>query len=161
MVFWVGGMVFFAFVLAPVAFHTLPSMREAGAVVGASLRVFDIIAVVCAGLFLAATAMLFRQSAKRVRGRYEMEFLLTCVMLLGTAYIQWNLLPAMDVDQAIARGDVASLPVDDPAHLHFHKLHKRSERVEGAVLLLGLVVIFLMSREHLRFDELAKAAPPA
>ena len=32
-VIWVGGLIFFAFVLAPLAFHTLPSNHEAGLIV--------------------------------------------------------------------------------------------------------------------------------
>ena len=33
MVAWVGGLAFFAFVVAPVAFHVLPGAHEAGLVV--------------------------------------------------------------------------------------------------------------------------------
>ena len=39
MVAWVGGLGFFAFVVAPVAFGSLPSAHEAGIVVGGTLRV--------------------------------------------------------------------------------------------------------------------------
>ena len=149
---WVGGLVFFAFVLAPAAFHTLPNVHEAGLIVGQSLRVFDVFAVGCAVMFLAVTAVMFRLATQRIRGRYEMEFLLAIVMLLGTAYIQWNLLPAMDADQSLAGGDIASTPVEFPAHVHFDKLHVRSERTAGTILVLGLGVLFLMSREHAVVD---------
>ena len=145
---WVGGLVFFAFVLAPTAFHTLPRVHEAGLVVGESLRGFDVFALVCGSLFLLATAAMFRAAAMRVRGRYEIEFLLAGVMLLGTAYLHWNILPAMDADQRLAAGDIARTPADYPAHIHFDKLHHRSERVAGAVLVIGLGVLFLMSREQ-------------
>ena len=114
---WVGGLIFFAFVLAPTAFHTLPSVHLAGLVVGESLRVFDVLALVCGSLFLLATALMFRTAAMRVRGRYEMEFLLAGVMLLGTAYLHWNILPAMDADQRLGSGDIASTPADYPAHV--------------------------------------------
>ena len=150
MVVWVGGLIFFAFVLAPAVFHTLPTIHEAGLVVEAALRLFDMIALGAGGLFLAVTALLYRLTSMRIKGRYEMEFLLAGVMLLGTAYIQFNILPAMDRDLARANGDIATVPVTHPARVHFDKLHVRSERVEGAVLLIGLGVVFLMSREHLR-----------
>jgi uncharacterized membrane protein len=133
MVVWAGGLIFFAFVLAPTAFHTLPSVHLAGAVVGASLKLFDVIAIVCGFLFLAVTGTMFRAAPMRIRGRYEMEFLLTGVMLLGTAYIHWNIIPAMDADT--------------------YKLHVRSERVEGGVMLLSLGVLFLMSREQLAVED--------
>ncbi len=148
MVVWVGGLCFFAFVLAPTAFATLPTIHEAGLIVGATLRVFDLVGVVCGALFLAATALLFRSAPMRIRGRYEMEFLLATVMLLGTSYIHWNVLPAMETDRLQAGGDVAAVEPTNPARVHFDKLHTRSERVEGAVLFIGLGVVFLMSREH-------------
>jgi uncharacterized membrane protein len=148
MVVWVGGLCFFAFVLAPTAFETLPSVHEAGLIVGATLRVFDVVALDCGAIFLAATALLFRGAKMRIRGRYEMEFLLAAVMVLATAYIHWNILPAMDQDRAQAGGDIATAEPTNPARIHFDKLHTRSERVEGAVLFIGLGVVFLMSREH-------------
>ena len=101
---WVGGIAFFAFVLAPVAFHTLPTIQLAGLVVGQSLRVFDVAALTLGILFLATTAVLFTQAPMRIRGRYEMQFLFTAVMLLATAYIHFNILPSMDADQSYAHG---------------------------------------------------------
>lgn len=147
-VVWVGGLCFFAFVLAPAAFRTLPSVREAGLIVGATLRVFDGVALGCGMAFLAATAMLFRGALMRVRGRYEMEFLLAVVMCAATAYIHWNILPAMEADRVSAGGDVSTVAATNPARMHFDRLHARSEKVEGAVLLVGLVVMFLISREQ-------------
>ena len=143
---WVGGLAFFAFVLAPTAFHLLP-LHDAGMIVGASLRVFDKIELGCGGLFLAVTALLFRAAVHRIRGRYEFEFLLALVMVLATVYLQWNIIPAMDQDQRLAGGDINTVEPTNPARLHFNKLHARSEKVAGTTLLLGLGVLFLMSRE--------------
>jgi hypothetical protein len=42
-----------------------------------------------------------------------------------------------------AVGDFASVAVNDPARVQFDALHVWSTRVEGAVLLLGLIVIYL------------------
>ncbi len=152
MTLWVGGLTFFAFVLAPTAFAVLPSIHLAGSVVGECLKIFDKVALVCGAVFLAATALLFRQAAHRIRGRYEMEFLLAGVMLLATAYLQWNIIPAMDRDQSLAGGDINAASPSNPARIHFNQLHIRSERDAGLTLLLGLGVLFLMSREHLRLD---------
>ena len=148
MVVWVGGLCFFAFVLAPTAFRVLPSIHLAGLIVGQTLRVFDVVGLACGGLFLASTALMFQRAVMRVRGRYEMEFLLAAIMVAATAYIHWNILPSMDADQAHAGGDIASMPETNAARIHFDKLHHRSENVEGAVLFMGLGVVFLMSREH-------------
>ncbi len=149
MVTWVGGLLFFAFILAPTAFHTLPSTHDAGLIVGATLRVFDLVGIACGACFLAVTAVLFARAPMRIRGRYEMQFLLTAVMILATAYIHLNILPSMDRDRDRTGGDITSVPPTHPARAHFYTLHKRSERVESAVLLLGLAVVVLLSREQL------------
>ena len=143
---WVGGLVFFAFVLAPTAFHRLP-VHEAGLVVGESLRIFDYLELGCGVLFLAATALLSRGVEMRIKGRYEMELLLALAMILGTGYLAWNVLPAMDQDQRQAGGDIQLVEATNPARLHFERLHKRSEKTAGTVLLLGLAALFLISRE--------------
>jgi Domain of unknown function (DUF4149) len=153
MVVWAGGLIFFAFVLAPTAFHTLPTVHLAGAMVGASLKVFDVLALVCGFVFLGVTALMFRGAAIRIRGRYEMEFLLAGVMVLGTAYIHWNVIPAMDADMAQVGGDIDKVEITNPTRMHFEKLHVRSERVESVVLLLSLGVLFLMSREQLAVED--------
>ncbi len=152
MTIWVGGLIFFAFVLAPTAFHVLPSIHEAGLIVGSSLKVFDWISLTCGVLFLAATAAIFRVAPMRIRGRYELQFLLALVMFLGMGYLTWNIVPAMDNDQRLAGGDVNAVEPTNPARLHFEKLHVRSERTAGTVLILGLVVVFLMSRETARLE---------
>lgn len=152
MTVWVGGLIFFAFVLAPTAFHVLPSVREAGLIVGACLKLFDWIAVICGAMFLAVTALIYRGAPMRIRGRYELQFLLALVMTLGTGYLATGIIPAMDKDQQLAGGDINSVEPTNPARIHFQTLHVRSERTAGAVLLVGLGVLFLMSRETSRLD---------
>lgn len=155
---WVGGLIFFAFILAPTAFHVLPSQHEAGLIVGATLHTFDYVAMGSGAVFLLATGLLFRGAPRRIQGRYEIEFLLALLMLLATGYIHYNILPSMEADRArvyheTSGGDINSVPATHPAHAHFDKLHARSENVEGGVLLLGLVVLFFLSREHARIEE--------
>lgn len=148
-VVWVGGIVFFAFVLAPVAFHLLPSQHIAGIVVGGTLRVLDIIGLTCGFIFWAGTALLFRQSPSAHKGRYEAQIIIATIMLAATAYLHANILPAMEQDRTSVGGDIETAPPTSPAKLHFEKLHQRSENVEGAVLLCGLAIVILMARESL------------
>jgi uncharacterized membrane protein len=156
MALWVGGLAFFAFVLAPTAFRVLPSFHEAGLIVGEALKVFDTISLAGGAVFLAATAILFLRAPNRIKGRYEMEFLLALVMVVCTVYLTWNVIPAMDQDQVLAGGDVNTVPPTNPARIHFEKLHKRSENVAGTVFFIGLGVLFLMSREHVVLPPLEK-----
>jgi len=152
MVVWVGGIIFFAFVLAPVSFHTLPSVQLAGSVVGATLKVFDLIAFGCGLLFLSVTGWLYVQSPMRLKGRYELELLLAGIMMLATAYLHWGILPPMDRDRAQAGGDISTVAPDNPARIHFDRFHSRSEHVEELVLIVGLGMLFLLSRGGIR-DE--------
>lgn len=147
MTIWVGGLVFFAFVLAPAAFHTLPNVHEAGLIVGASLRMFDRVGLACGGVFLVGTFAWSRRVRKAGFRLPQTEMLLAGAMLLLTSYLHWGILPAMDGDRERAGGDISSASKNDPARMHFDRLHARSERVEGGVLLIGLVVIYLLSRE--------------
>lgn len=146
-VVWVGGIIFFAFVLAPVAFSLLPSQHMAGTVVGGTLRVLDIVGLVCGAVFWLSTALLFRQAADASKRRFEGELLLASAMLLATAYLHAGILPTMEQDRIAAGGDIEAAPVASPAKVHFERLHKRSERIEGIVLLLGLGIVFLLSGE--------------
>jgi uncharacterized membrane protein len=146
-VVWVGGIIFFAFVLAPVAFSLLPSQHLAGAVVGGSLRVLDIIGLVSGAFFWLATVLLFRRSDPAHKRPYEIQLLLSAVMLLATAYLHAGILPAMEQDRLHSGGDIEAAPKDNPAKVHFESLHKRSERLEGAILFLGLGLVLLIARE--------------
>ena len=51
----------------------------------------------------------------------------------------------MDVLRA-SLGDVRSAPIDNPERIQFDSLHMWSTRVEGAVLLLGLLVVYMTAR---------------
>jgi hypothetical protein len=68
-------------------------------------------------------------------------------MLLVTAYSQFRILPAMELDRALAGGDVETASLENAGRVDFERLHTLSERLEGLVLLCGLGVVFVLSRE--------------
>lgn len=144
MVTWVGGLLFFAFVLAPVAFHVLPSQHLAGLVVGGTLVVLHRIGEACGALFLIATLVLWSQ---RNEGRYAIQIAFVALMLAITLYLQASVLPAMERDRAHAGGDIDAAEPDNPARRDFERLHPLSERFEGAALLAGLGIVVLMAAE--------------
>ena len=147
MVAWVGGLIFFAFVVAPVAFHSLPSTHEAGIVVGGTLRVLHWIGLIGGALFYVATAILWLRAEVSARVGFAIQLTLTGIMLAATAYSQFRILPAMDRDRDLAGGVVETAPAENAGRVDFERLHVLSERLEGAVLLCGLGVVFLLSRE--------------
>lgn len=147
MVAWVGGLGFFAFVVAPVAFHSLPSQHDAGMVVGGTLRVLHWIGLVGGGVFCIATGWLWLRAEVPVRVGFVRQLVLTALMMVVTAYSQFRILPAMEVDRALAGGVVETAPMENAGRVDFERLHSLSERLEGLVLFCGLAVLFVLSRE--------------
>ncbi len=148
MVAWVGGLAFFAFVVAPVAFHRLGSPHEAGIVVGGTLRALHSIGLIGGGLFCVATAILWLRAEVPARAGFAVEMGLTLAMLATTAYSQFHVLPAMERDRVLAGGDIdARATTTDPASQDFERFHILSERLEGFVFFCGLGVVLFLARE--------------
>jgi Domain of unknown function (DUF4149) len=147
MVAWVGGLGFFAFVVAPVAFHSLPSAHEAGIVVGGTLRVLHWIGLVSGTIFYVATGLLWLRAGVTARVDFAIEMILAGMMIAGTFYSQFKILPAMEVDRALAGGVVETAPVGNAGRVDFERLHTLSERLEGFVFFCGLGVVFVLARE--------------
>ena len=147
MVAWVGGLVFFAFVVAPLAFHSLSSAHQAGLVVGGTLRVLHRIGLVGGLVFYAATSLLWFRAEVPARVSFAIQLALTGVMLAVTAYSQFSVLPAMERDRMVAGGEVETASLENAGRADFERLHVLSERLEGLVLFCGLGVVFFLSRE--------------
>jgi len=148
MVVWVGGLVFFAFVLAPIAFHVLPSTHEAGTVVGATLRTLNELGQACGFIFLFATIRPWLRADARGRRIFVTQMLLVVFMIAATMVVQVNIVPAMERDRVAAGGDVDEAAPDNPDRLDFERLHPLSEKMEGSALLLGLAVVVMMGFER-------------
>src|ERR1035438_795408 len=85
LVVWVGGIVFFAFVLAPTVFHPgiLPSRQLAGAVVSRSLGILHWMGLTCGVVFLIASVT-DSQVVNGVPALFSARNLLICAMILLT-----------------------------------------------------------------------------
>ena len=141
LVVWIGGLIFFAFVLAPTAFQVLPNTHLAGNVVGRALGKLHWIAILSGVVFLISSLLYSRLtdgSAHLFAIRHALIFLMLALTLLS----QFWIMPRMDTLRASV-GDFATVPLNNPARVQFDALHVWSTRVEGAVLLLGLVVVYL------------------
>jgi uncharacterized membrane protein len=144
LVVWIGGLIFFAFVLAPTAFSipaVLPNTHLAGNVVGRALGKLHWIAIASGIVYLAAS-LLYSRLTDGTAHIFAARHVLICLMLALTLVSQFGIMPRMDVLRA-SLGDVAAVPVENPLRAEFDSLHAWSTRVEGAVLLLGLVVVYL------------------
>jgi uncharacterized membrane protein len=141
LVVWIGGLIFFAFVLAPTAFQVLPNTHLAGNIVGRSLTKLHWIAVISSVVFLLSSLLHSRLSDTMAHA-FAMRHVLVCLMLALTLFSQFCIIPRMDALREQV-GDFAKVTLDNPARVQFDALHVWSTRVEGAVLLLGLVVVYL------------------
>jgi uncharacterized membrane protein len=135
---WIGGLIFFAFVVAPTAFSILPTSHLAGNVVGRSLGKLHWIGLI-SGIVFLFSSLLYSRFTDGTR------HVLLCVMLALTLISQFGIIPRMDALRA-SLGEVRSVPLDNPERVQFDALHVWSTRMEGAVLLLGLVVVYLTAR---------------
>ena len=144
LVVWIGGLIFFAFVLAPTAFSVLPNTHLAGNVVGRSLGKLHWLAIISGIVFLIAS-LLYSYLTQGTAHLFAMRHILICLMLALTLVSQFWIIPRMDTLRAQV-GDFAQVPLTDPARVQFDALHVWSTRVEGAVMLLGIALIYCTAR---------------
>ncbi len=52
----------------------------------------------------------------------------------------------MERDRIAAGGDINAAELSNPSRIHFNQLHVLSERVEQAILLMGLATVVLVAR---------------
>ncbi|MGA2858286.1 MAG: DUF4149 domain-containing protein [Candidatus Sulfotelmatobacter sp.] len=141
LVVWIGGLIFFAFVLAPTAFQVLPDTHLAGNMVGRSLSKLHWIAIV-SGIVFLLSSLLHSRLTDGTAHVFAMRHVLICLMLALTLFSQFWIMPRMLRLRAQV-GDFSTVTLDNPARVQFDALHVWSTRVESAVLLLGLVVVYL------------------
>ncbi len=141
LVVWIGGLIFFAFVLAPTAFSVLPNTHLAGNVVGRALGKLHWIAIFSGVIFLLSS-LLYSRITDGTAHVFAIRHVLLCLMLGLTLFSQFWIIPRMDTLRASV-SDFASVPLTNPARVQFDSLHVWSTRVEGTVLLLGLIAVYL------------------
>jgi uncharacterized membrane protein len=141
LIVWLGGLIFFAFVLAPTAFSVLPSRHLAGTVVGRSLATLHWMGII-SGIIFLASSILYSRLTQGTPHVFAARHLLICLMLALTLISQFGIIPRMDTLRA-SIGEIDFVPPDNPVRKQFDALHVWSTRVESGVFLLGLAVVYL------------------
>jgi len=143
LVVWIGGLIFFAFVLAPTVFAPglLPNTHLAGNVVGRALGKLHWIAIFCGIIFLTIS-LAYSYVTEGTAHFFALRHIFVGLMLILTFFSQFWIIPRMDTLRAQV-ADFSTVALDNPLRMQFDALHVWSTRVEGAVLLLGLVLIYL------------------
>jgi hypothetical protein len=138
---WLGALVFFGAVLAPIAFSQLPPLfatpaagiHAAGLIVGSSLMRLHWIGLFCGLIFLAVTVV--------ARSHYRTilpQAVLVLVMMMLTAYSQFSIIPRMDTARQSIGGNVDAVAANNPGRQIFDHLHQTSTHVEALILVCGL-----------------------
>ncbi len=140
LVVWLGALIFFP-VVAQTAFTSAPL---AGLIVRGSLLTLHWMAFISGAVFLASSLIYNRVTLGTAR-TLSLSHLLVFVMIALTAISQFHIIPRMDALRASA-GEVASLAADNPLRQQFDSLHAWSTRLEGTVLILGLIVLYATAR---------------
>lgn len=144
LIVWLGAEIFFP-VVAAITFQTLrPDTHTAGTIVGQLLRILHGMGIISALVLLALFALapafgLYKPNAVLA------PMILVVLMLALTVYSHFGITPAMERDRIAAGGAIDTADQSNSITLHFNKLHNRSERVEGAVMLLGVATVVLMA----------------
>jgi uncharacterized membrane protein len=141
LVVWLGGLIFFAFAVAPAAFAVLPTRHLAGNIVGRTIAILHWLGII-SGLVFLASSLLYSQLTRGTPHAFAARNIVIVLMLALTLISQFGIIPRMDTLRASV-GEIDSVPLDNPARMQFDALHVWSTRVEAGVLLLGLVVVYL------------------
>ena len=143
LVAWVGGILFFVS-LTPILFAVLPSRHLAGSVVSPALTRLHWIGIVSGILFLSSS-LAYSQFSMGDWRPFSAAHILVGLMLALTCISQFGLTPTLAAIRA-DNPEISSAPADVRAR--FDALHAWSTRLEGGVLLMGLAVVYLVSRER-------------
>jgi len=141
LIVWLGGLIFFAFIVAPAAFSVLPSRHLAGNVVARSINGLHWIGII-AGIVYLLCSTIFARLSTGTAHVFAVRNMIVVLMLALTLISQFAIVPRMDGLRASV-GEIDAVPADNPIRMQFDALHVWSTRVEGGVLLLGLVAAYL------------------
>jgi hypothetical protein len=139
LIVWVGGIIFFAFVMAPTLFGVLPTTKLAGDVVNATLGKLHCMGIISGVVFLICSLGYNWQKHVQLRP-FMLGHVFVVLMLAFTMISQFGITPRMR--------ELRSSPVimDSVGRAEFDSLHASSTRLEGGVLFLGLGVVVLTAR---------------
>lgn len=146
LVLWLGGLMFFAFVVAPTVFHPgiLPTRDLAGNVVNRSLGILHLMGLACGAVFVIASMVYGKLTAGSAQP-FAPIHLLVYLMLILTLIAQFGVAPKMAALRA-NMGGIDSVSPDDARRVEFNNLHHWSTRLGGGILILGLGVLLLTAR---------------
>ena len=139
LIVWVGGIIFFAFVMAPTLFSVLPTTKLAGDVVNATLTKLHWMGLFSGVVFLICSLGYNWQKHVQLRP-FMASHIFVVLMLAFTVISQFGITPRMR--------ELRSSPamMDSIGRAEFDSLHEWSTYLEGGVLLLGIGIVGFTAR---------------
>jgi uncharacterized membrane protein len=151
LVVWVGGMVILGLLVAPQTFRILQASNPvegrmlAGALFGAILRQFHLVAFACGAVLLVCLFVM------KFSGPPPHTFVpraaLVVIMLALTLYSAVPVTRQLAQVQSQVSGPVSQLPKEDPRRVLFDRLHRTSTILMTINMGLGLVLLHWYVRE--------------
>lgn len=138
---WVGAIVFFVAGVAGVAFANFDPHTAGGMVRGSLLALHRMGLAAGAIYFFFTLALLGTQ--RDTHPARAVELALIIAMMALTAYSQFSVIRHMEADRMALGGDVTTASADAPAKRDFERLHGLSTKLEGAVLIEGIILLGL------------------
>ena len=153
LVVWLGGMIVLGALVAPSVFQVLQARAPetgrvlAGAVFGAILARFHLLAYVCGGVILASLVVMAVLGPRPAA--FAVRTAIVAVMLSITAYSGLVVLRTVDHLQREIGVNIApsSLPADDTRRVRFDQLHVLSTRLMMINMVGALVLLYWEARE--------------
>lgn len=133
---WLGGLVGFALIFAPIAFHTVSDLPLFATLTARNLGALTTVGYVCGGIAIVCALLRSANAAERAPDFARAG--LVVAMLVLVAFQAQAIQPRMER----ATRD-ATLPKDDPRHIAYDGLHKQSTYVVGGAVLIGFIVLAL------------------
>ncbi len=143
LVFWIGGILFFA-ITAPNVFAVVPTRDLAGQVITRLLPILHWIGLGCGVIFLVCSIVLSRIAEGEFRP-WAVRNLLVIAMLVLTCVSQFVIFARMDRLRH-EMGVIDNVAWADTRRVEFNQLHVWSTRLEGLVFVLGIGAVFSVSR---------------
>ena len=145
MVVWVGGIIFFSFVVAPALFNILPTRHLSGLVVTRVLASLHWLGVICGGVFLICSFFEAYHSSGSVQATAARNVLVAGMMV--AALISQTVVSTKMAALRGKMGEIDKIAVSDPRRMAFNQLHQWSTGLEVVVLILGLATLYIIARQ--------------
>jgi hypothetical protein len=141
---WLGGAVFFSFVVAPTAFAILPTHELAGALVTRTIAVVNVGGFIVSLLLLATAFSGKREETRRAAHLVEVASLIVVAVACGVGH--WIVAARMVALRASMGRPIDAVAANDPLRAAFNSLHGYSVALMGAGILAGLIALLLIGR---------------